>query len=58
LVNIFYVLCSLQAQGHSFDQSLCQVLYSSPRVNHDDFSNLSGVKSIAEFKDFDKVSFI
>jgi len=34
------------------------VSYSSPRVNNDDFSNLSGVKSISEFKDFDKVSFI
>ncbi|XP_039683782.1 replication protein A 70 kDa DNA-binding subunit A-like [Medicago truncatula] len=45
---------SLQAQGHRFDQSLCQVSSSSQRVNYDEFSNLSGVKSIAEFRDFDK----
>ncbi|AES66044.2 DUF223 domain protein [Medicago truncatula] len=39
---------SLQAQDHSFDQSLCQASTSSQRSNYDEFSNLSGVKPIVE----------
>lgn len=48
---------SLEAQGHSFDESLRQGLSSSQRPNYDEFSNLSAVKSIADFRDFDKDTF-
>ncbi|RHN51922.1 hypothetical protein MtrunA17_Chr6g0474551 [Medicago truncatula] len=50
-------MATVQAQGHGLGRNLCEGSSSSQRSQNDEFSNLSQVRPIGEFRNFMQTTF-